>query len=276
MVQQEPLTAILGCGPSGLLAAHACEMRQVPYVIFSKAVKSVLGGAQYSHIGIPGIHDSDQEPDAKLTYRVEGDAETYQAKVYGDSPVPFVSMSSRTDGEIVPAWSLPDMYDQLWDRYAHKVVELRVGAARVAQLLAGFDMVLSSVQLPSICMATIEPTVQHWFRQQTVRIKNEALNPNLPDNTILYDGTKDHSYYRMSRIFGVGSTEWGASSPVPPIQDIRTINKPVGTNCDCFEAWNDGSIRFRKVGRFGTWQKGILTFHAYNSAIDALADWGVM
>jgi len=273
----QPLVAVLGCGPSGLLAAHACAMRDVPTVVFSKKVKSVLGGAQYSHIGIPGIHDSDQEPDAKLTYRVLGDPDMYQAKVYGDTVVPFVSMSKRTDGEIVPAWNLRAMYDQLWDRYAGAVVDLPLSPQTTARLLSAFDLVLSSVPLPSVCLGSVDPLVTHWFKQATVRIKNEALDPNLPDNTILYDGTKDHSYYRMSRIFGVGATEWGATAPLPPVTDVRTINKPIGTNCDCHETWNDGGpTRFRKVGRFGTWEKGMLTFHAYNAAIDSLAEWGVV
>lgn len=270
---RKPLTAVLGCGPSGLLAAHALEMRSVPFVILSKKQKSVLGGAQYSHIPIPGYHDTD-DSEVKLTYEVIGSPEVYKEKVYGNAPVPFVSMTHRRDGEIVPAWSLTSLYDQLWDTYVDRIVDVPLSPERVWRLLEGFDLVLSSVPLTKLCKATVDPDVQHWFKSQPVRIYNEAVDPSLPDNTIRYDGTEEHSYYRMSRIFGVGSTEWGGTGAVPPLPNLISVSKPIGTNCDCFESSIEGDdvpYGLVKIGRFGTWKKGQLTFHAYNRVIDVLA-----
>jgi hypothetical protein len=274
-VQVKPLVAILGCGPAGLLAAHACEERNVPFSIYSKKQKSILGGAQYSHIGIPGIHYPN-EPDVMLGYIVVGDSETYQQKVYGDENVPFVSIDNVKDGLQVPAWNLGRMYDILWRQYESRIVDHVIDPRRAAILPTCFDLVFSSVPAPSLCLSSVNPHVSHWFKQQPVRIHNEALNPNLPDNTILYDGTKDHSYYRMSKIFGVGSTEWGASSPTPPLQDLRTINKPIDTNCDCHQADLGEEIpAIVRIGRFGTWKKGELTFHGYNRVVDTLEKLGI-
>lgn len=120
-------------------------------------------------------------------------------------------------------------------------------------------------------------SVGHVFREQPVKILNEALDASLPDNTVMYDGTKEHSYYRMSRIFGVGSTEWGASSPTPPVENLRTVNKPIWSNCDCYQEDLGGGVpAIIRIGRFGTWKKGELTFHAFNRVIDTLAKVGVI
>jgi threonine dehydrogenase-like Zn-dependent dehydrogenase len=267
-VNKKPLVAILGCGPSGLLAAHACQSWQVPFVILSRPVKSRLGGAQFSHIAIPGINYED--PEALITYRIQGDSETYHDKVYGKQSVPFVSIEHHQDGDQVPAWNLLRLYDQLWDEYHRRVVPFEVGPYKAVDLKGGiFDLVFSSVPLPSICMGSTEnQAIGHWFKSQTVHILNGALDSSLPDNTILYDGTHDHSWYRMSNLFGTGSTEWGSGSPRPPVSDLKTVNKPIDTNCDCHSS-------IIRIGRFGTWKKGALTYHAYNTVVDTLAKTGV-
>ena len=57
------IVAILGCGPTGLVAAHACAMKHIPFVIFSKKRKSFLFGSQYLHEPIPGvIEEHEGEP----------------------------------------------------------------------------------------------------------------------------------------------------------------------------------------------------------------------
>jgi threonine dehydrogenase-like Zn-dependent dehydrogenase len=275
----KPLVCIVGCGPSGLLAAHACAMRDVPFVILSKKHKSKLGGAQYSHIAIPGIHDEGQAD--MLTYRVEGDADTYKRKVYGDQRVPFVSFDNVKDGLEVLAWPLVEMYDILWQMYSDKIVDYSVDARRLSILAftGGFDLVLCSAPAPAMCLGTINPSVMHGFTDQPIFLVNEAIDSNLPDNTIIYDGTSDHSWYRMSKIFGQGGTEWGAGSPKPPIEGLRIIAKPVMTNCDCHlsDQTDESGVPLGvvRIGRFGTWQKGELTFHAYNRVIDVLSKWGI-
>ena len=269
MTNRKPLIAILGCGPSGLLAAHACAMKDVPFVIFSRKVKSQLGGAQYSHIPIPGIHDPDSSG-VMLKYRLVGNADTYRHKVYGDNPVPFVSMERVRDGDEVHAWNLQKMYDDLWDWYQGNIIQTDINwnfADRIQPVKSVFDLAFSSIPLPAICGATKDPAVNHWFKQQTIRIYNSDIS-DLPDNTIMYDGTEEHSFYRQSKIFGVGSTEWSSHAALPPLPDLKTVNKPLGTNCDCHD-------HLMRIGRFGTWQKGVLTFHAYNDVVDALARMGV-
>lgn len=268
---RKPLTAVLGCGPSGLIAALACAQRGVPTVLISRKTKSVLGGAQYSHIKIPREFESwDDPPEAMLTYQVRGSGEGYQRKVYGDAAVPFVSIDSHKDGEQVPAWSLMKLYDGLWNDFESKITNIDLDPISVNKLLLGFDLVISSVPLPTICWSSADPGINHWFKQQTIRIWNENIE-DIPDNTILYDGTDERSWYRTSKIFGVGSTEWSAFAAQPPLPGLRTVNKPLDTNCNCHEG-----PAFLKVGRFGIWQKGVLTYHAFNQVVEKLLlDWGI-
>jgi hypothetical protein len=203
-----------------------------------------------------------------LTYRVRGSGEEYQKKVYGESSVPFVSIKNVTDGKEVPAWNLRQIYERLWDVYGKLVVETEISPEFMEKMSAGhpFDVIFSSVPLSAICRATIDMDVQHSFRSQPVRIHNAALWEDMPNNTIVYDGTEEHSYYRMSKIFGVGSTEWGATAPLPPVS-TKTVSKPIATNCNCFP-W------VQRIGRFGAWTKGVLTMHAFNSVVDTLRVWG--
>ena len=263
----KPLIAILGCGPAGLLAAHACNLYGAPFSIFSRPEKSMLGGAQFSHIPIPGITEVEY-PEAVLSYEVLGDAGTYQEKVYSGARVPFVSFDNVFDGEEVPAWNLRGIYEWLWDKYSTRIVSQEIGPIWAEQMAANgpFKLVFSSVPLVQICRASIDMNVSHGFRSQSIRIYNKALEENLPDNTIRYDGTMDHSYYRMSRIFGVGGTEWGGSSAIPPIGPIKSVNKPIETNCNCHP-------KIQRIGRFGTWTKGVLTMHAYNKVVETLEVW---
>lgn len=259
---RKPIAAILGCGPSGLLAAHACELNGIEPVIFSRDVPSQLGGAQFSHIAIPGITDPDDA--FKLTYRLNGSPDVYRKKVYGDTPVPFVSFEGVSDGQVVEAWSLRRIYEQLWDRFSGRIINTMFDPERAEQFEGWpFGPVFTSLPAPVICRASVDMDVNHGFRSQPVRILNQALDSSISDNTIIYDGTQEHSWYRMSMIDGVGGTEWGGSGAVPPGIELKTVMKPIETNCNCHP-------RLIRIGRFGTWKKGILTMHAFGMVMDTL------
>lgn len=267
--------AILGLGPAGLMAAHAVALAGKPVALFSKPAdeggsirRSKLGGAQFLHDPMPLINDDD--PDTVITYRVVGNTDVYRRKVYGDTAVPFVSMENVHDRQEQPAWNLQATYDKLWDWYGVD----RVGNPDVitpawidnALEQDWFSLILSAMPAPALCRTINDPfhvmnTAPHSFLTQQVTIADEAMMPH--DNTIWYDGTMDHSWYRSSVLFGYGSTEWGGGrrSVFPNTVDVH---KPLRTNCDCFA---DSVIR---LGRFGTWTKGVLTHHAFAAAVKAV------
>jgi FAD binding domain len=260
--------AILGAGPAGLMAAHACAIKGKPFAVFAigdevnGVTKSKLGGAQFLHRAVPLLND--ESPDAIITYKVTGTPSGYRTKVYGDEDVPFVSMEHVRDGQEVEAWSLLNTYDRLWEGLAGKGQSINmetVDAKTVAEWLEEdkFAQIISTIPKPNLCLTYqgyVDQPKAHTFVSQRIRISNEpALDL---ENTIVYDGTQDVSWYRTSNLFGCGSTEWGEFMREKALH-FHTVNvrKPVRTDCRCF----DGQVLF--TGRFGAWRKGILTHHAF-------------
>lgn len=263
--------AILGCGPAGLLAAEAAVQNGYEPVIFSKKIKSRMGGAQFLHEHIPGL--TAPKPHALLSYSVRGDAATYAEKVYNRKEyAPAVSFSDVHDGQQMPAWNLTTMYETLWIRYSDAIVDVTeidpmwmrgfVGAQGNGS--GDIPLVFSTIPQPAICTMP----AFHTFGSQRVYIAETNVEP-IPDNTVLYDGTRERSWYRESRIFGWKGTEWSEAflgpKKRPPVPGLRDITKPIWTDCDC---WRDNIIR---LGRYGEWRKGVLTHSAYRNAMRVLA-----
>lgn len=263
--------AILGTGPAGLMAAHAAGVAGALVHIFSMggeegATKSRIGGAQFLHQPLPIINDP-EKPDAVITYLVAGTVEGYRSKVYGDGDVPFVSMERLPAKHETAAWSLVSTYDKLWDLYGVSANVAEINPEWLIELIESnsFDLIVSTIPRTSICLAHYGLIAEtHTFTSQRIRIANEAPWP-MPDNTMVYDGTKNVSWYRCSRIFGIPSVEWGESAPAKlPYEDVVTVRKPIRTDCVCF------SDKVLFAGRFGEWRKGVLTHDAFKATWKAL------
>ena len=94
--------AILGCGPSGLAAAHAAlNTVNCSLDIFSKKVKSPMWGAQYLHGPVPGIPSA--EP-TLIRYIMRGAPEDYLRKVYADKWDGTINDEMRTQAHL--AWDI--------------------------------------------------------------------------------------------------------------------------------------------------------------------------
>lgn len=253
--------AILGCGPSGLLAAWAATLANRPFVILSNPRKSGLGGAQYLHKPITGL--TDPETAHMVTYRMVGDPMVYFEKAYG-MPLHHFDADWWKPENQEPAWNLMAYYDQLWDLFSPFIEPIEITHAWVTQemKLGYFDMIVSTIPLHAIC----DPMVPHFFNRASIRIKPEFINPNIPDNEIWYDGTPDYSWYRQSNVFGHGNTEWGPNAPEKlPYPNLIKGSKPVSTNCNCWPT-------IVKVGRYGRWAKSEHTHDAFQHAAEALAE----
>lgn len=252
--------AILGCGPAGLLAAHAVALSRRKFVIYSRPQKSRLGGAQFLHEAIPGLTTEDPY---EISIVAEGSAGVYQQKVYGNNErVPFVSFPTQAL-TTQNAWNLIRAYDQLWEAYSPDIVETEVTAMWLHENERRFRQILSTVPATSICKTNsgMIPEV-HMFHSQRIWVYPEAVNPSIPDGTIWYDGTKDRSWYRQSKLFGTGGTEYPIQIS-PPVQPLIHARKPIWTNCNCFP-------KVIRLGRYGQWKKGVLTHDAFFGAAEAL------
>lgn len=259
--------AILGCGPAGLLAAHAVALAGRPVAVFSKKSKSPIGGAQFLHEAIPGVTNT--EPDAVIQFVTRGTKQGYMEKVYGTNPLeqpPFVSFPDRPQSQ--PAWHLQEVYGRLWDQYEGAINDVSVSPKWLDEEASTFDLIISTIPLPLLCRsrAGMKPG-NCRFTVQEVLILNRNISGDCPNNSVLYNGDKSPSWYRTSHLFGVGSTEWSLRSPKPPLPDLATFQKPLLGVCDC----NPDVVR---AGRFGEWKKGVLVNDAFRTALQACMDHG--
>lgn len=253
---------ILGCGPAGLLATHAVDQAGHNPVILSRKQKSGMDGTQFLHEAIPDLTSA--EPDRYITYKVRGDPETYAYKVYGDPNMKHkVSFGGVFNEMTQPAWSLPATYDELWRRYSGRIVDTNsIDSSTLSREFqsGGWDMVFSTIPAPAICY-----NPSHVFSKGEVWVSDTAIE-EVEEGTVVYDGTKERGWYRLSRLWGKEATEWGVNKP--PLPGLTSVKKPLGTTCDCWEGYT-----LVRLGRFGAWTKGILTHHAYREARVALADY---
>ena len=242
--------AVLGCGPAGLMAAHAVVMSGHEPMIFSKKVPSSIGGAQYLHKPIPKI--TRERPDGQVNFIKYGTEQGYAKKVY-DDPYAHTSWYDYDEGHH-QIWNLRSAYDKLWKRYEPIIVDIKLDYEVTRSLLRAFPRVMSTVPLVHLCGK------DHRFDFQDVWIVYSQAKEG-GENRIVYDGTEDFPWYRWSYIFGWRGIEY--SKPCKEAVNAVHIRKPLLSPCDCHP-------EILKLGRYGAWQKGILTHHAYEGAMDAL------
>jgi hypothetical protein len=239
--------AIIGCGPSGLLAAYSVMRAGLEPVIFSRKVKSQMPGAIYMHHYIPDLTSS--EPDTMIEFRKQGTREGYARKVYGAGDAPC-SWDDFPTGAL-PGWNLSMVYDRLWEQFRDTVRDQMIGAHAYETLTSTFPLVISSAPAPAMCRrpgAHIFESADIWIRAQK--------RPLYGRDEIIYNGDPLMPWYRSSQLFGHSSFEFGHRILGPDVVEGR---KPIRTNCDC----QPGVVR---IGRFGKWQKGVLTTDAYREA----------
>lgn len=247
--------AVLGCGPAGLLAAHAAMLNGHPVAIISTGEKSRLGGAQYLHQAIPFL--TDVEPEAVVKHKHLGTREGYHHKVYPHNEVPVEAVSFGQFGD-QPAWNLRKAYDQLYAFFSPYLTRVVIKPEDVADIQAdGFLAVFNTIPLDKLCLKG------HTFVSQTVWVAGGSLLNQSPvepvdDNTVIYNGDPNNSWYRCSKTFGIGTAEWPEHHKPPLGEDgnLVKVTKPLKTNCDCHP-------EVVRLGRYGRWSKGVLSHSAF-------------
>jgi hypothetical protein len=253
--------AILGCGPAGLLAAHAAAKNGCHFAIFSKRRPSHLFGSQYLHQPIPGITDEQ----VTVKYEMVGDPEGYRQKVYGD----------QWDGNVSPedldqahyAWDIRSAYRKLWDLYSDNIYHCEITSERQVMRdarLETYDTVISTVP------RTIWRRTGDVFESSNIWAIGDApeLGQTVPfrleeDNLVICDGTSSVGWYRLSRVFGYSTIEWPEHAK-PPISGVQKVTKPLACA-------TKGAPDFTHMGRYGAWRKGVLTTDVYDEALKVTA-----
>lgn len=236
------------------MAARAVELAGFNPLILSKKRKSEMYGAQYLHRPIPGM--SAVEPFV-VKYVLNGSVDVYRDKVYGAGYRGQVSPEDLQ--ETHEGWDIRTTYSNLWARFQDKIHNVPFeNGHQVIDVLTAIDSAhyISSIPAPMLC---VNPA--HQFSSQTVWAVGDApergiFSPITTElNTVTCSGEKDTSWYRVANILGYHTAEWPANKR-PPIEGIQQVTKPLTTNCDCHPS-------IHRVGRYGKWQKGVLSHEAY-------------
>lgn len=260
---------VIGCGPAGLLAAHAATRNGHEVTIFSKSpTKSPLYGSQYLHEEIPGVYCG---PSHTVKYElVDGDITDYRQKVYGD----------RWDGDVSPgtldgehkAWDIRLAYDNLWTLYKKHIFTLDLSKRGAGNLRAinqvgerlGIDKIISSIP------RTAWDESDGNFRSSEVWAIGDAPDKGqfcpirtASDFTVVCDASKDTGWYRLSSVFGHTTVEWPGNRK-PPIPGVAKVLKPLD---HCSTAAHD----MIHVGRYGEWKKGVLSTDAFRKVLECTA-----
>jgi hypothetical protein len=267
---------ILGCGPAGLMAAHAAAQWGHDIKIVSKKRKSEMFGAQYLH---REIFDVDAGKPKLIEYKLLGTTEGYRDKVYGKSYSGTVSPEELE--ETHTGWNIRRAYDDLWDMYSTFVIDMPLQAndmrkgGPIHELNA--DLVISSLPAPALCLGESAGR-QCSFEGQNIWAIGDAPERGIFDpihaaaeNSVVCNGEPDVGWYRSANVFGRSTTEW-SSRRKPPVEGVAQVVKPLKTNCKCFPD-------IMRVGRYGKWQKGVLSHSAYYEVMekfDTLGDQQVL
>jgi hypothetical protein len=248
--------AVLGCGPAGLVAAHAATLYGANVEIFSKARKSHMFGAQYLHERIPDVPTG--KP-IQIEYKLDGDMEIYKQKIYGTEYTGTVSPADYEGDHI--AYDIRSSYDNLWDRYSHKIEDTNVSPAWLMELIEDhgdeYCAIFCTIPWPQMCIH------HHIFNSQEVWAMGDSdtqsVPVEVPEGSVVCSGRHETEWYRASNIFGYKTVEWPWRVH-PPLPGVAKVNKPIDNNCTCWPT-------VTRLGRFGQWRKGVLVHHAFQDAV---------
>ena len=256
-----PPVFVLGCGPSGLVAAHAASALGYEVTVLSRRRKSQLWGCQYLHRTIDGLPKVNG---AEVSYTLEGTVEGYLDKVYGDDYDGTVSPQEMT--EFHYAHDLRKTYDHLWRNWGDRVVDVPVFNGQHA---AGWipDLCTSGIVFSTIPRTAMCANTKHVFESVNVWAIGDSDSQRVPvrppgDNQVICNGLRDVAWYRCSQVFGYATVEW-PDRRRPPFSGVALVEKPVATNCDCLP-------QVQYVGRYGAWQKGVLVHQVYDRVFEVL------
>lgn len=264
--------AILGCGPAGLLAAHAATLLGHSVVIISQKHKSPMLGAQYMHRSIPKL-DLDQP--VKLSYVLHGEISDYRSKVYGDDADESLTVSPELFVGFHEAWSIRQAYNLLWKKYSDKILDTKIDQDFLLHTMDAFDRIISTIPAQTLCyqpqahyFSGVKIWVDMTWHGDVPELNKQRYNT---EHVVICNGNKldpDHpretGWYRTSTIYGHANTEWTNESiqTFRPM-GVKSITKPLMTNCDCWP-------QVIRAGRYGLWRKGILSHEAFEMALEVL------
>jgi hypothetical protein len=258
--------AIVGAGPSGLMAAWASTVCGHSVTLFDKTKQ--LGknhGVFYLHesCGLPIL------PHARLITKVVGvtaqvsPSEAYSLKVYGEIGED-VSLNRLTGGgtgyfnKLSTIWNAQIGMELLSSLFAENIEEKEIkGPNGIEELLGQFEKVI--ITAPAFLFLDVD--LRNEFKSTVAHIKHVETNFPL-DKAIMVYSVGEDPVYRWSITFGQLAIERTTSAP-----GFFEVKKVKGTSVDLKSY--DSNILW--AGRYGSWNKNILTHNVYEQVIKWLS-----
>lgn len=244
--------AVLGCGPTGLLVAHAVQQAGHEPAIYSHKQKSSIPGSQHLHGPVPNL--TPVYPEGSIQFVRLGSGEDYARKVYGDW--------TRATGwdnyfQVYPSWNVVKAYDQLWFNWKDFVQEMNITPTVVCELQQDHDLVISTVPAQTLCTNPDHnfKSVCYWIQRLPTPIADEH------NEIVVYNGLPEDPWYRWSILGGRCSIEYPEGARVPP--SAIAGYKAIDTDCDCLPG-------VERCGRWGEWRHGVTMFKAYEKAVQLM------
>jgi hypothetical protein len=256
---------VLGCGPTGLIAADMAMAEGNDVTIYSRRTPSVIAGAMF--LQAPMGWYSPPDPEFYITIKKWGTKEGYAVNVYGEADHDN-SWDSYPEGRM-PGWNMKKAYDKLWKHYNDIIVSCDLDEDWMHAIIARHDIVFSSVPLPVLCL-----NPAHRFdKQHIVIVHGPSPSYSKGEDMITYNGLKDPAWYRYSRIGGYRGWEYSIDNAgvlmtpgniiARPGLKMAEVSKPLETDCDC---WPE----VHRIGRYGQWKKGVLVHHVKKDVNNAV------
>lgn len=251
------VVTVIGCGPAGLLAAHAAERMGAQVRVIGPAIPSKMSGALYLHGPIEGL--TLPTPECEVAFRKMGTAAGYAQKLYGD-PDAATSWDRFPDGSLHPAWNAQRVYELLWERWEGRLHTRSIKAEDLPDLRKESDLVICTAPMPAMCLKPEE----HAFRSRPIYITEQQSWDSLREleSWVVYDGTPGNMAARTSLLWGNLAVEY----PFPR-EGAVLASKPTGHTCDCHTGPG-----WLACGRLGAWNKDVLLTDAYEEVRDAVRD----
>lgn len=255
--------AVLGAGPSGMMAAHAVAQCGLEPVIYDRDPDQTRRNA-----GVFILHDRcdlilrstvvRQEVLGAEDLRREGDwvaqvEARYREKVYGFWGPSQVSVRGALEQELQEVYNANEAVTQLWEMYGDCVQVREIRGIEDARSL---DLPVIST-IPA--KALFPDRRYDWQRAYVYR--GEAPTD---EAFIYYSVGAAPRWYRCSAVFGVFTAEYGfARQDCVPVKKVMRVDEPLPSLDWLF-----------LVGRYGAWDKGCLTHHVYERSLqEVLQRW---
>lgn len=246
--------AVLGAGPSGMMAAHAAVQLGHFVTIYDKDADKARrnSGVYFLHSDCDLLLDRveiKQTVIGKYLPPLEV-ARLYSQKVYGKE-IPSVSVSDVLQHETIFGFNANQAIVRLWDLYGDFVRKYFVkNIGDVYEIVHEYDAVISTIPAKILF-----PELNF----ESVKIFVKVGKSPLDDNFSIYNVNPYFDWYRCSGIFGIFTQEYGYGKQPQFANDyeIKQVIKVVKS--DPLPVIDN--LLF--TGRYGAWDKKFLTHNVY-------------